>query len=92
MTDITDGILVAVQILIGASLLSTLAHLLMVRTLIGRVVALEVIAAISVGGAAVITIVAGERAALDVALAVALVSFTGTIAFAAFFQGWHIDD
>lgn len=92
MNDAADFILVVVQVLLGASLLMTLAHLLNVRTLIGRVVALEVIAAITVSGAALITIISGETAAIDVALAVGLVSFTGTVAFAAFFEGWHIDD
>lgn len=92
MTAAADAILVVAEILLGTALLMTLAHLLRVRTLIGRVVALEVIAAITVSGAALITIVNGETAAIDVALAVALVSFTGTVAFAAFFEGWHIDD
>jgi len=92
MTAVTDALFVVVQVLLGAALLMTLAHLLQVRTLLGRVVALEVIAAITVGSAAVISMVNGEHAAIDVALAVALVSFTGVVAFAAFFEGWHIDD
>lgn len=92
MNEAADVILVVVQVLLGAALLTTLAHLLTVRTLIGRVVALEVIAAITVSGAALITIISGETTAIDVALAVGLVSFTGTVAFAAFFEGWHIDD
>lgn len=92
MTDAADAILIVVEVLLGASLLTTLFHLLRVRTLIGRIVALEVIAAITVGGAALITMVNAETAAIDVALAVGLVSFTGTVAFAAFFEGWHIDD
>ncbi|MDA1010240.1 MAG: monovalent cation/H+ antiporter complex subunit F [Chloroflexi bacterium] len=92
MTAATEAVLLATEILIGAALLLTLAHLLQVRTLLGRVVALEVIAAITVGGAAVITILSGETAAIDVALAVALVSFTGTVAFAIFFEGWHVND
>ncbi|MGE3960862.1 MAG: monovalent cation/H+ antiporter complex subunit F [Dehalococcoidia bacterium] len=92
MSEAADAILLVVQVLIGVSLLATLIHLLRVRTLIGRVVALEVIAAITVGGAALIAIVQGETAAIDVALAVGLISFTGTVAFAAFFEGWHIDD
>lgn len=92
MSDAADVILFIVQVLMGAALLMTLAHLLSVRTLIGRVVALEVIAAITVSGAALITMVNGETAAIDVALAVGLVSFTGTVAFAAFFEGWHVDD
>ena len=92
MSQAADVVMLLVQVLLGAALLTTLAHLLQVRTLIGRVVALEVIAAITVGGAALITMVNGETTAIDVALAVALVSFTGTVAFAAFFEGWHIDD
>ena len=92
MSSVTDVILIAAEILIAAALLLTLAHLLQVRTLLGRIVALEVIAAITVGGAALITILTGETAAIDVALAVALVSFTGTVAFAIFFEGWHVND
>jgi len=92
VTAAADVVMLVVQILLGAALLTTLLHLLEVRTLIGRVVALEVIAAITVGAAALISMVNGETTAIDVALAVALVSFTGTVAFAAFFEGWHIDD
>lgn len=92
MSGVTDVALLAAEVLIGASLLMTLAHLLQVRTLLGRIVALEVLAALTVGTAGVITIITGETAAIDVALAVALVSFTGTVAFAAFFEGWRVDE
>lgn len=92
MSGITEVALLATEVLIGASLLMTLAHLLQVRTLLGRIVALEVLAALTVGTAGVITIITGETAAIDVALAVALVSFTGTVAFAAFFEGWRVDE
>lgn len=92
MTEAAEAILLAVQVLLGAALLTTLAHLLQVRTVVGRVVALEVIAAITVGAAALITMISGETAAIDVALAVALVSFTGTVAFAAFIEGLRLDD
>ncbi|MDA1010201.1 MAG: MrpF/PhaF family protein [Chloroflexi bacterium] len=91
MSAVTEAIVIATEILIGGALLLTLAHLLRVRTLLGRIVAIEVIAAITVGGAAAITILSGETAAIDVALAVALVSFTGTVAFAIFFEGWDVD-
>src|SRR5690606_35484808 len=92
MSEPADDIFFVVEILIGLALVMTLAHLLHVRTLIGRLVALEVIAAITVSAAALISLVNAETAAIDVALAVALVSFTGTVAFAAFFEGWHVDD
>ncbi|MEX2446499.1 MAG: monovalent cation/H+ antiporter complex subunit F [Dehalococcoidia bacterium] len=92
MTAAAEAIRVVVQILMSVSLLLTLAHLIRVSTGIGRIVALEVIAAIVVGSAALITILSGQVTAIDVALAVALVSFTGTVAFAAFFEGWHADD
>lgn len=92
MSEAADLILLVAQILLGVALLTTLFHLLRVRTLIGRVVALEVISAITVGGAALIAMLHQETAAIDVALTVGLVSFTGTVAFAAFFEGWHVDD
>ena len=92
MSEAADLILLVAQILLGVALLTTLFHLLRVRTLIGRVVALEVISAITVGGAALIAMINQETAAIDVALTVGLVSFTGTVAFAAFFEGWHVDD
>lgn len=92
MSGLTDGIMTAAQIVLGLALLMTLAHLLRARSLLERVVALEILTACTIGGAAILTLVRGENALIDPALAVALVSFTGAVAFASFIERRQSDD
>ncbi len=69
------------------SMLSVALFLAFVRLVRGpslpdRVVALDLIAALTVGFIAVYAIDTGERVFLDVAIVVALITFLGTVAFA----------
>ncbi len=86
MSELTDLLSVTAQLLLGLALLLTLGHLLRARSLLERVVALEILSASTVGGAAILTLTRGESATIDLALAVALVSFTGAIAFGSFIE------
>lgn len=86
MSQVADVLLMAAQVMLGLALLVTLAHLLRARSLLERVVALEILSASTVGGAAILTMTGGEAATIDLALAVALVSFTGAVAFASFIE------
>ena len=83
---ITDVLRVATQITLGLAITGTLYHLVRVTRLLDRVIALEVLAALTVAIAAVITLTTGVIATIDIALVVALISFTGTVAFAAFVE------
>lgn len=87
MTEVAAAIRTAAEVVLAAALLITLAHLLRARTVLDRVVALEVTAAIMVGGSALLAIARLERTMIDIALVVALVSFTGNVAFASFVEG-----
>lgn len=60
--------------------------------LLDRVVAIDVLAAIIVGLLVVAAVRADERSLIDVALAVALVSFVGTVAVAHFVEERRRDD
>jgi multicomponent Na+:H+ antiporter subunit F len=73
------------------SMLSVALFLAFVRLVRGpslpdRVVALDLIAALTVGFIAVYAIDTGERVFLDVAIVVALITFLGTVAFARYIE------
>jgi multicomponent Na+:H+ antiporter subunit F len=72
-------------------LLSLAFVLALVRLILGpglpdRVVALDLMAAITVGIMATYSILTGETAVLDAAMVVALITFLGTIAFASYLE------
>ena len=73
------------------SMLSVALFLAFVRLVRGpslpdRVVALDLIAALTLGFIAVYAIDTGERVFLDVAIVVALITFLGTVAFARYIE------
>ncbi|SHI19273.1 cation:proton antiporter [Ferrimonas marina] len=70
----------------GLLLSFTLALVRLVKgpTLADRVVALDMIAFLTIGFIAVYTLDSGQESFLDVAITLALVAFLGTIAFARF--------
>jgi multicomponent Na+:H+ antiporter subunit F len=90
--DAATTIRLIAEIIIVASLLLSLLFLWVAKSLLDRVIALEVIAAVTVAGAAMLAITDGDPAMLDVALVVALVAFTGTVAFASFIERRRPDD
>ncbi|MDA0269947.1 MAG: monovalent cation/H+ antiporter complex subunit F [Chloroflexi bacterium] len=90
--DAAFAVRTVAEIIIVISLLLSLLFLWVAKSLLDRVIALEVIAAVTVAGAAMLAITDGDPAMLDVALAVALVSFTGTVAFASFVERRRPDD
>jgi len=68
--------------LIGGAFLLTFIRLVIGPTLADRVVALELLSIVSIGGIAATTVLTGAAVFLDVAVVFALVSFLGTVAFA----------
>lgn len=92
MTALTDALLIAVEVVIVLALLASVAFLLKAKSLLDRVIALEVIAAVTVAGAALMALENDDPTMLDVALAVALVAFCGTVAFASFVERRRPDD
>ncbi len=66
------------------SILMVLARLLIGPTLADRVVALDLLAFITIGLITVYALDSGQESLLDVAITLALVAFLGTIAFAKF--------
>ena len=64
------------------SFLMALVRLILGPTLADRVVALDLIAFITIGFIAVYTLDSGQTSLLDVAITLGLVAFLGTIAFA----------
>lgn len=77
------------NVVFGALILSlamALARLARGPTLPDRVVALDLIAFLAVGFIAVYAVAAGQPAALDAALTLALIAFLGTVAFARYVE------
>lgn len=84
-----DVFAIALSIGFGALILSMLmAVIRLVRgpTLPDRVVALDLIAFLAVGFIALYAVAAGQPAALDAALTLALIAFLGTVAFARYVE------
>ncbi len=81
--DATLGVALAALILSGAF---AMIRLLRGPSLLDRVVALDVLAVVAVGLIAVAAIQTDQPALIDVALALALVAFLGTVAFARFLE------
>ena len=85
-----NGVLAVVDPLVF-TMLSVALFLAFVRLVLGpsltdRVVALDLIAVITVGFVAVYAIDTGQRIFLDVAIVVALITFLGTVAFAQYVE------
>jgi multicomponent Na+:H+ antiporter subunit F len=80
--------LVAIVVLVMLCISLFLAFLRLLRgpTLPDRVVALDLIALLSVGFIAIYDIVTNDTVFLDVAIALALIAFVGTIAFACYME------
>jgi multicomponent Na+:H+ antiporter subunit F len=75
-----------------AALLITFGRLAFGPSLPDRVVALDLITAITVGFMAAYAVDVGQEAFIDVALVVALVAFLGTVAFAQYIERRARDD
>ncbi len=73
--------LVAIGILV-AGMVFALVRLILGPSLPDRVVALDAIATMAVGALALTSIITGQSILLDVALAMALITFLGTVALA----------
>lgn len=73
--------------ILAVAMLLTFVRLLRGPTLPDRVVAIDLIGVITVGLIVVGTAATGERAFLDVAIVMALISFVGTVAYARYVEG-----
>lgn len=83
----SDFLTVSIMVAYGGLLLSftlSFLRLLLGPTLADRVVALDLIAFLSIAFIGVYSIDTGHEAFLDIAITLALVAFLGTIAFARF--------
>ncbi|MCL4797766.1 MAG: hypothetical protein KJZ84_24590 [Bryobacteraceae bacterium] len=85
-TDMVSAMASFTLAVLSVSLLIALLRLIRGPSLPDRVVALDLMAAISVGMMAAYSILTQESAILDVAVVVALITFLSTIAFAAFLE------
>lgn len=72
--------------MLGIALFMALARLVIGPSLPDRVVALDLLAALSVGIIGAYAIATNQRVFLDVAIVLALVTFLGTIAFAQYVE------
>jgi multicomponent Na+:H+ antiporter subunit F len=86
MTGVLELVTPIIFIMLTIALFLTFYRLLLGPTLPDRVIALDLIAAITVGFIAVYAIDTGERVFLDAAIVVALITFLGTVAFAQYLE------
>lgn len=75
-----------VLVLLGAAMLLSFLRLCLGPTLQDRIVALDLIAVLTVGMIVTNTAGTGQRALLDAAILIALVGFLGTVAYA-----WYVE-
>lgn len=73
-------------VLLSVSLLLSLIRLAIGPTLADRIVALEIIAYMIIGIATVFCILMSQKAYLEVALIISLISFLATVAFAYYLE------
>ena len=76
----------AVWVLLISGIVLAVLRLLLGPSLADRVVVLDLLASFSQGALALYAVVTDEPALLDVAIAIALLSFLGTIAFARYIE------
>ena len=81
-----DISLLGCLILLSVSLLLSLIRLAIGPSLADRIVALEIMTFMIIGIAAVFSILMGQRAYLEVALIISLISFLTTVAFAYYLE------
>lgn len=86
------GALTPVYLLLSAALLLTVLRVVRGPSLPERVVALDLLTAITVGLIATTTIATDQAVFLDVAIVMALISFLGTTAFALYLARRLRDD
>ena len=84
MTDSFSLIITLAYIGLTFSFVLSFIRLILGPTLADRVVALDLIAFLSIAFIAVFTMDSGQKALLDIAITLALVAFLGTISFARF--------
>ncbi len=69
-------------VILAAGMITAFIRLVRGPTLPDRVVALDLIATMAIGALALISMKTGEKILLDVALAIAVITFLGTVALA----------
>jgi multicomponent Na+:H+ antiporter subunit F len=74
------------MVFLSLGVVLSLIRLVVGPTLPDRVVALDLIASLSIGMVALYSISSGESAFLDVAIVISLLAFLGTIAFAYYIE------
>ena len=82
MTDFLTGCLVVGFVLLGASFALTVVRLLRGPTVSDRVVALDLFGVLAVAFIGLFALWSGHSVFLDAAIALALVAFFGTVAYA----------
>lgn len=75
-----------VFVMLTAALVLAFIRLARGPSLVDRVVALDLISALSVGIIAAYSVETGQRILLEVAIVLALISFLGTVAFARYLE------
>jgi multicomponent Na+:H+ antiporter subunit F len=82
MNAILSAGLIVAYLLLATGMLTAFWRLVVGPSLPDRVVALDVLATMAIGVLALAAMQSGEKILLDVALAIALITFLGTVALA----------
>ena len=84
--ELPEWVLTASQYMLAAAIVLSTIRAIKVPTLLDRIIALDLIAALTMAQCVVLTLVSGFIPYLDIAIAIALISFIATVALVRYLE------
>ena len=84
--ELPESVLTASQYMLAAAIVLSIIRVIKGPTLLDRIIALDLIAALTMAQCVVLTLVSGFIPYLDIAIAIALISFIATVALVRYFE------
>lgn len=84
--DLPQWVITACQWMLGAAILLSAIRVIKGPTLLDRIIALDLIAALTMAQCVLLTLVSGFIPYLDIAIAIALISFIATVALVRYLE------
>ncbi|PQJ30248.1 hypothetical protein BSZ32_04215 [Rubritalea profundi] len=86
MPDLPQWVLTACQYMLAAAIVLSTIRVVKGPTLVDRIIALDLIAALTMAQCVLLTLVSGFIPYLDIAIAIALISFIATVALVRYLE------
>lgn len=84
--DLPQWVLTASQYMLAAAILLSTIRIIKGPTLVDRIIALDLLAALTMAQCVLLTLVSGFIPYLDIAIAIALISFIATVALVRYLE------